>query len=117
MGKRLEFSRKVKRQIIERAGGCCERCSAKLKAGEGEVDHILPSELGGEATPSNGQLLCRPCHREKTTRDVRMIRKSDRMRDKHTGAMKRKSSFGPPHLKKKISGEVVDTRTGEVVGR
>lgn len=85
---RIEFSRKVRRQIIERAGGKCEKCGAVLKVAEGEVDHILPAEFGGEATPANGQLLCRVCHREKTARDVRRIRKSDRQRDRHLGAMK-----------------------------
>lgn len=112
---RREFPRKIRRQIIERADGKCEECTAALKTGEGEVDHILPSELGGEPVAENGQLLCRQCHKEKTARDVRMIRKSDRQRDKHTGAMKKKSGLSHPYLKKKMNGDVIDTRTGKVV--
>ena len=93
---RVEFSRKIRRQIIMRAAGKCERCNAVLKPREGEVDHILAAEFGGEATAANGQLLCRPCHKEKTARDIRAIRKSDRQRDKHIGATKKSTSFQRP---------------------
>jgi 5-methylcytosine-specific restriction endonuclease McrA len=88
MSKRLEFSRKTKTAIIARADGSCEACKAALKPGEGEVDHILPCELGGQPTVANGRLICKPCHKEKTAVDVRRIRKSDRQRDKASGAMR-----------------------------
>ncbi|MCF7647276.1 HNH endonuclease [Bacillus subtilis] len=90
---RLEFTRKVKAQIIARANGKCEKCSAILKTGEGEVDHILPCALGGEATVANGRLLCRVCHVEKTAGDIKAIRKSDRQRDKANGAIRPKSAL------------------------
>jgi 5-methylcytosine-specific restriction protein A len=84
---RAEFSRKVRRQIIERASGRCEACEATLKPSEGEVDHILPCALGGEPTVANGRLICRVCHVEKSATDIRRIRKADRARDKSTGAI------------------------------
>lgn len=92
---RREFSRKVRRQAIERANGHCENksCGAALKPGEAEVDHVLPCELGGEPTLANAQTLCRVCHRAKTAQDVRRIRKSDRQRDKHTGAIRSKQAM------------------------
>lgn len=93
MAKRLEFSRKTKRIIYDRAAGRCEKCAAVLKTGEGEVDHILPCELGGEPTVANGRLLCRVCHKEKTAGDVRQIRESDRQRDKHSGVMRSKQTI------------------------
>ncbi|MGQ5718503.1 HNH endonuclease [Pseudochrobactrum asaccharolyticum] len=93
MSKRMEFTRKVKAQIIARANGKCEKCSAMLKIGEGEVDHILPCALGGEATVANGRLLCRVCHVEKTAGDIKAIRKSDRQRDKASGAVRPKSAL------------------------
>lgn len=85
---RLEFSRKTKAAIIARAAGKCEKCSAVLKTGEGDVDHILPCALGGEPTIANGRLICRVCHAAKTADDIRRIRKADRSRDKSTGAMR-----------------------------
>jgi len=76
------FTRKQRREMEARAGGCCEKCHAVLKPGEGDADHVLPVELGGESEAYNGQWLCRPCHKGKTALDIRMIRKADRMRDK-----------------------------------
>lgn len=83
---RRDFPRKVKAQAILRANGCCEACSAKLKVGEAEVDHILPDALGGEPVVSNARVLCRVCHKAKSSNDIGRIRKADRQRDKHTGA-------------------------------
>lgn len=88
MTKRLNFPRKVMSQAKQRANGRCEKCSGDLK-GTGEVDHILPDALGGKPELANAQVLCRPCHKEKTADDVGRIRKSDRQRDKALGAMKK----------------------------
>lgn len=84
---RRDFPRKVKAQAILRANGCCEECGAKLKVGEAEVDHVLPDALGGEPILTNAKVLCKVCHRGKTTEDIGRIRKADRARDKHTGAL------------------------------
>lgn len=94
--KRLEFSRKTRRLIIQRAGGKCESCKALLKIGEGEIDHILPAVLGGTAEMINGRLLCRVCHAEKTADDIRRTRKADKQRDKASGAMRPKQSIPSP---------------------
>jgi 5-methylcytosine-specific restriction protein A len=84
---RMEFNRKTRAAIIARAAGYCEACSAVMKPGEGEVDHILPCALGGEPTVANGRLICRVCHVEKSAIDIRSIRKADRVRDKSTRAV------------------------------
>lgn len=104
------FTRKQRAEIALRAGGCCERCGARLKIGEGDADHILPVELGGESTVENGQWICRPCHKSKTADDIRQIRKADRQRDRHTGALKsaRPLPGGKDSpWKKTMSGKVV----------
>lgn len=90
---RQNFSRKIKAQAILRAGGCCEACSARLKVGEAEVDHILPDALGGEPVLSNARVLCKVCHRGKTDEDIGRIRKADRQRDRHTGAIAKPSQL------------------------
>lgn len=88
MTKRREFPRKVLSQAKQRANGRCEKCKGDLK-GSGEVDHILPDALGGEPVLANAQVLCKVCHKNKTAGDVKQVRKSDRQRDKHLGAMKK----------------------------
>lgn len=113
MGKRLEFSRKVRKQIIDRANGKCEGCGAALKPSEGDADHILPSELGGKAEAANGQWLCKVCHKAKTADDVRKIRKADRQRDKASGAVKPKGKmqsrdFEKAEKPRKIDKDAVD---------
>ncbi len=110
MSKRMEFTRKVKAQIIARANGKCEKCSAMLKTGEGEVDHILPCALGGEATVANGRLLCRVCHVGKTADDIRRVRKFDRQRDKVTGALRPKSALSGRKSPKPALTKIVQNR-------
>lgn len=85
---RRDFPRKVKAAAIARAAGRCDKCKAVLKTGEGEVDHILPDILGGEPILANAQVLCTPCHAEKTAEDIRRTRKADRARDKASGAIR-----------------------------
>ena len=44
--------------------------------------------LWGEAGTGELPTLCGPCHKEKTAQDVGRIRKADRQRARHVGAMK-----------------------------
>ena len=58
----------------------CERCSVetvpakKSKRGEvpprneTQVDHKIPKSKGGDGAPSNGQVLCRRCNRDKSNK-------------------------------------------------
>lgn len=111
---RREFTRKVRQAAIDRAAGHCEKCRAVLKPGEAEVDHILPDILGGEPILANAQVLCRVCHGEKTTSDVRRTREADRARDKHTGASRPSSKLAtrdkrtPKRLTKELPPRVRD---------
>lgn len=97
---RREFSRKVKAAAIARAGGKCERCKAALKKGEADVDHILEDALGGEPVLANAQVLCKPCHKEKTADRIAKIRKADRSRDKASGAVRAASKLRGPAFPK-----------------
>ena len=95
---RIEFSRKTKRDAFARAEGRCEwkdadgeRCNVRLYPGNVEYDHALSAELGGDASLGNCQVLCKTHHRAfKTPQDLKTIAKSNRIRDKHTGAMKKR---------------------------
>lgn len=86
---RQNFSKSIKRQAHARAEGKCEGCGLRLKRGEGHVDHVIADGLGGEPTLENAQVLCRPCHDEKTRkRDMPAIAKTKRIQDRELGIRK-----------------------------
>jgi 5-methylcytosine-specific restriction endonuclease McrA len=117
--KRDEFTKNVRAEAFARCGGRCEKCAAKLKAGEGEYDHIVAYFLTQDSTLSNCQVLCVPCHRgvgAKTADDQRMIAKVKRVKAKFEGTFHKASGF-QSRFKRKVNGDVIDTRTGEVVGQ
>ena len=93
MARANDFSRKIKAAAHLRAGGKCEGegCGAKLKTGEGEVDHRIEANDGGEATLENAQVLCTVCHTAKTAAYVKRLRKAERVRDKASGALTSKN--------------------------
>ncbi len=43
----------------------CRSCSGPAK----DIDHIIPVSRGGQTELSNLQLLCRPCHHQKSRQD------------------------------------------------
>jgi 5-methylcytosine-specific restriction endonuclease McrA len=52
----------LRRQVIERAGGCCEYCRMKVadRLLPFEIDHIIAEKHGGATNPDN---LCLACYR------------------------------------------------------
>jgi 5-methylcytosine-specific restriction enzyme A len=89
---RREFPRKVKALAHARAGGKCEGCGAKLKTGEGQVDHKKEAGDDGDPTLENAQVLCKVCHDAKTADYVKRRRRAERVRDKASGALTSKSA-------------------------
>ena len=54
-----DFTDEQKQSILKRDEYKCAICGlGKAEGQELHVDHIKPKELGGEATPENGQILC-----------------------------------------------------------
>lgn len=106
-----EFSRKVKVAAFERAGGRCEKCTARLVPGKFRFDHILPLALDGESTLENCQCICLTCDAPKTADDIGRIRKADRAQARHIGAKARSRSPLPggrdSKFKRKLDGTVV----------
>lgn len=91
---RREFKKQVMLQALLRAGGKCESdaCRARgdkqLKLATGDIfyDHRIPDQLGGEPTLENCQILCKLCHKAKTTKeDVPRIAKAKRQQLRHLG--------------------------------
>lgn len=78
---RIEFPSKVRVAAADRANGKCQKCGLPFGAKRKHFDHILPAALGGEPTLANCQVLCEPCHMEKTAKeDIPRIRKADRQK-------------------------------------
>ena len=92
---RREFTKAVKVEIIKRATPAgtltppwCEQCGAM--AHKWAIDHIDPDAMQTDKskplTAAEGQLLCLPCHDEKTKADVADIAKAKRVEAAHLGA-------------------------------
>lgn len=67
------FDEKTKRQIYEKQKGLCPKCKKenrrkKWEFESMEADHIKLWSEGGKTIPSNCQMLCKDCHREKSRR-------------------------------------------------
>lgn len=84
---RREFSPKIMVEAFKRAGGKCQRCTARLSVGKFAYDHVIPDALGGEPTLENCEVLCTSCHGVKTNRtDIPTIAKVKRVKINHIGA-------------------------------
>lgn len=56
--------RQLRARVLVRDGYQCQGCG--LRGRDLEVDHIVPVVKGGSDDLDNLQLLCKPCHHEKT---------------------------------------------------
>lgn len=97
MSNRAEFSKKTKRQALERSQLKCEaigamygldngvKCGVSLAFGV-EFDHIVLAANGGDNSLDNCAAVCIKCHRFKTQHhDVPMAAKTVRVQDKARG--------------------------------
>ncbi|MFA5714415.1 MAG: HNH endonuclease [Candidatus Paceibacterota bacterium] len=58
----------IKNRLIEERGNICNHCGENLYL---ELDHIIPLWNGGSNEDDNLQLLCRECHKNKSSIDAR----------------------------------------------
>ena len=86
--RRPTFSTLFRLSLFLKRKGTCAACAQKIEAGKvWDIDHILPLALGGTNKPDNLQILCKPCHRTKTTQsDIPRIAKTKRLKASHLGA-------------------------------
>ncbi len=62
---------RVKVRVFERCNGHCCDCGVRIVGSiRPEFDHVTAIANGGRNAESNLQLLCKPCHAEKTKGDV-----------------------------------------------
>ena len=86
--RRPTFSTSFRLSLFLKRKGICAACTQKIDAGKAwDIDHILPMALGGTNEPHNLQILCRSCHRAKTSHsDIPLIAKTKRLKARHLGA-------------------------------
>jgi len=57
-------------QLLERDDGKCRQCREEVEDNRFEIDHIIRLANGGSHSESNLQVLCSPCHDDKSRREV-----------------------------------------------
>lgn len=102
---------RVKDRIVERQGGKCAETGILFSPGMApEFDHELALVNGGENKETNLRAVCSWAHKQKTKKDVKQKAKDARVRKKHLGIHKPKSSFATSRdgkFKQKIGGGTV----------
>lgn len=62
------FSDSMKLKVYERQSGKCKVCGDGFALAVMEADHITPWSEGGKTIEENCQMLCKKCHREKSSK-------------------------------------------------
>jgi HNH endonuclease len=67
---RARISTELRKQVIDRANGCCEFCCAQLRYSPNSfhVEHHIPISLGGSSTVENLTLACPQCNLHKASK-------------------------------------------------
>lgn len=108
---------RVRLRIFEREGGICHLTGQKIQPGdEWDLEHKVALILGGQHRETNLFPALREPHRRKTAMEMKVKSKIARVKKKHLGIAKPKSSLSAGRFKRLMDGTVVDRRTGEVVG-
>jgi 5-methylcytosine-specific restriction protein A len=110
---------RVRIRVFEREGGVCHLSGLPIDKvrDEWDLDHKVALILGGQHRESNLFPALREPHRKKTAVEMGVKAKIARVKKKHMGLGKSKvGGFSGP-FKRKINGDVIDTRTGEVISR
>lgn len=98
--------------LFEAHKGRCHICGDKIDGTREpwEIEHIIPIALGGDDDESNCAPAHASCHKGKTSTDKGQIAKSNRVRAKHHGAHRPKSTIPgskSSRWKRKIGGQTV----------
>lgn len=60
---------RLRRSVNRAAYAGCARCGHAFDPSRVEIDHVHALALGGEDIEGNVQVLCVPCHRDKTRKE------------------------------------------------
>lgn len=109
--------------MFELHKGICCICGKKITARHKWIDeHLIPLGLGGSNDPSNrgpAHDFCADAKTHGKDGDIARIAKAKRVKMRHLG-IRKPSTFAASRdsrFKKKINGDLVDRRTGEIIRR
>lgn len=110
---------RVRLRIFDRENGICHLTGKRIDPvrDEWDLDHKVSLILGGEHRETNLFPALREPHRRKSATEVAVKAKIARTRKKHLGIKPEKAGGFSKRFKRKMNGDVVDVRTGEVVSR
>jgi len=110
---------RVRMRIFDRENGVCHLTGRKIDpvSDAWDLDHRVSLILGGEHRESNLFPALKEPHRKKTAAEVAVKSKIARTRKKHLGIKPDKAGGFNKRFRRKMNGDVVDTRTGEVISR
>ena len=110
MDSRRTLSTTDRAKIFETAGGVCHICSVTIQAGQRwQADHVIPRALTGRDDLAVFSPAHERCHLVKTKRDVAVIAKAERIRNKFTGAFRTRHPMPGSRAsgrRKRMNGEV-----------
>lgn len=66
---REPLSSGIRYDVLAKSKGVCAACGASPPRVSLDVDHVVPVNMGGASDPSNLQVLCASCNRDKRDRD------------------------------------------------
>lgn len=108
---------RVRQRVFDQHNGICHLTGRKIQPGERwELEHVHALILGGQHRESNMAPALAAAHKVKTATEMKVKSKIARVRKKHIGIAKPKSSLSHPNLKRLMDGTVIRRDTGEIVG-
>jgi len=119
--RRNRLTKNQRIRLLEEQGGVCACCRLPSPNGVYEDDHIIALACGGSNDHCNRQLLCPPCHLEKTVgKDIVLAAKIKRQslltgqqaRRKRRGKSSIVSRGFDKRFKKKLDGTVEEKDDG-----
>ncbi len=109
---------RVRQRVFDAHDGICHLTGRAIQPGEAwELEHVVALILGGEHRESNMAPALKEAHKRKTATEMAVKSKIARVRKKHIGIKQEKPNGFSKRFKRKKNGDVIDTRTGEIVNR
>lgn len=109
---------RVRIRVLERYGNKCYLTGREIRPGDKwEIEHVVSLILGGQNRETNLAPALAAPHKLKTAVEMAVKSKIAKVKKKHFGLGKSKAGGFQSRFKKKLNGDVVDTRTGEIVSR